>query len=164
MIQDSLWKLLGILICIVMLFIVPTMLSYQRQDAIAYNLVLNEVNSFSEQIREVGYIDHAMLNQFYSTIQATGNNYSVEFEHLAKTFSSDGIEIKVYYEGTYTDDIIDMINSNNRYTMKIGDFFFIHIHNTSLTKSQSFNQLVGLSSKGASIQAVSGGVIRYGDT
>jgi len=164
MIQESLWKILSILICVVMLFVVPVLLSYQRQDAITYNMVQIEVDKISEKVRESGYIDHSMLVELYSYLDASGNKYEVELEHLAKAFASDGLNMKVYYDGTYTDDIIDGINMNQRYSMHVGDFFYIHIKNSGKTKSQLVNSIFGSSSGGPGIVIVSGGLVRYGDT
>lgn len=164
MIQDSLYKLLAILLSLVMLFLVPTVLSFQRQDAIAYNLVQVEVNRFSEMVRESGYVDQQMMTALNSTLNATGNNYKVEFEHLEKAFSSDGTSIKVYYDGSYTEDIIEEVNLHKKYRMSIGDFFYVTVENTSQTKSQLFNTFIGMRSGGPGIRVISGGVIRYGDT
>lgn len=164
MIQDSLWKILSILICVVMLFVVPTLLSFHRQDAISYNMVQIEVDKISEKVRESGYIDHAMLVELYAYLDASGNKYEVELEHLAKAFASDGTNMKVYYDWTYTDDIINEINVNQRYSMHVGDFFYIHVENSSKTKSQFVNSIFSSGSGGPGIIVVSGGIVRYGDT
>lgn len=164
MVQDSLWKILSILICVVMLFVVPILLSYQRQDAISYNMVQIEVDKISEKVRESGYIDRSMLVELYSYLDASGNKYDVELEHLAKSFASDGSRMKVYYDGTYTPDIIDEINLNQSYNMHVGDFFYIHVENSGRTKAQFVNSIFGVSSGGPGIVIVSGGLVRYGDT
>lgn len=164
MIQDSLWKILSILICVVMLFVVPVLLSYQRQDVITYNMVQIEVDKISEKVRESGYIDHAMLVELYSYLDASGNKYDVELEHLAKSFASDGLAMKVYYEGTYTSDIIDRIKLNDRYDLHVGDFFYIRVNSRGQTKSQFVNSIFASHSGGPGIVIVSGGIVRYGDT
>ncbi len=81
MIQEVLWKVLGMLICVVMLFVVPTMLSYQRQDAIAYNLVQVEVQAFGERVRESGYVDHMMVRELEAKLSAPGT-VDMKLEHL----------------------------------------------------------------------------------
>jgi hypothetical protein len=164
MVQDSLDKILALLICVVMLFVIPTMLSYQRQDAISYNLVQIEVDRLSERVREVGYLDAIMLKDFDSKLAATGNHYDIEFEHMKKSFSSDGTHIAVYYEGFYTDEIWSALAVEERYNMAIGDFFYVRVTSRSKTKSQLFNQWIGIKSGGPGIMITSGGVVRYGDT
>lgn len=164
MIQDSLWKILSILICVVMLFVVPMLLSYQRQDAIIYNMVQIQVDKISEKVRESGYIDHSMLVELNSYLDASGNKYDVELEHLAKAFATDGTSIKVYYDGFYTDEIMSEIRLNQRYTMHVGDFFYIHVKNSGKTKGQFVTSVFGGSSGGPGIVIVSGGIVRYGDT
>jgi len=146
-----------------MLFVVPIVLDYERQDTICYNLVQVETYSFSDRIREIGYINEAMMNEFYAKLDATGNQYQVTFEHLRKSFADDNGEWKAYYEGFYLEDILEAIKKNGEYDMNVGDFFFVTVTNTSVTKSEAFYHVIGLSG-GGSIYLKSGGVIRYGDS
>lgn len=140
------------------------LLSYQRQDVITYNMLQIQVDKVSEKIRESGYVDHGMLVDLYSYLDASGNKYQVELEHLAKSFASDGSDMKVYYDGSYTMDIIDEINLNNKYSMHVGDFFYIRISSSGKTKSQIANTIFGSKSGGPGIIIVSGGLVRYGDS
>ncbi len=147
-----------------MLFIIPSMFAYQRQDQIIYNIVQVEVNTFSEKVREVGYIDRPMLNDFYAKIYSTGLNYSITFEHLSKVFAEDDSVMRAYYDGTYTEDIVLSVENIERYDMIVGDFFFVKVESISPTKTQSFNRLLGITSGGPGVYCVSGGVVRYGDS
>ncbi len=163
MIQEVLWKVLGMLICVVMLFVVPTMLSYQRQDAIAYNLVQVEVQAFGERVRESGYVDHMMVRELEAKLSATGNRFDMKLEHLEKSFADDGGGMRVYYKGSYTGDILEAIDGGARYDMHVGDFFYVRLTSTALSASQSFNRILGMASGGPGIHVVSGGIVRYGD-
>jgi hypothetical protein len=138
-------------------------LAYERQDRIIYNVVSQEVTTFSETVKEVGYIDKTMLNGFYAKIHGTGLDYDIHLEHLEKVFTEDGGEIKAHYDGHYTEDIIEFIESHGPYKFRVGDFFFLRVSNNGLTKSQSLRLLLGLKGKGPGIYYTGGGVIRYGD-
>ena len=127
-------------------------------------MVQIEVDKISEKVRESGYIDHAMLVELNSYLDASGNKYDIELEHLAKKFASDGTSMKVYYDGTYTGEIINGIQLNKRYSMHVGDFFYIHITNSGKTKGQFVTSMFGISSGGPGIVLVSGGIVRYGDS
>lgn len=163
MIQDSLWKILGIIICVVMLFVVPTLSIYQRQEDIAYNILLNEANSFSQKVREIGYIDQPLLNQLNGAISSLGMSFEVTLEHQVKKFASDEGEYKVFYEGIYTTDIYKEIEINKRYSMAMGDFFYIRIKNTSTSAYGSIKRMLGFGN-GTFLYVVSGGIVRYGNS
>lgn len=164
MIEEGLWKIAAFLLCIVLLFVVPLYLSYERQEEVIYHTVLTEVDSFSEKVREVGYVDSSMIRQLEDSLSATGYFYKIEFEHLAKQFSDNEGKIEVFYEGTYTEDIYSVLSSGERYPCNIGDFFFVKVKNTTLSKTAALRQLLGIKYKGSAIRIKSGGIIRYGDT
>lgn len=163
MLQDSLFKLLSLLLCVVMLYIVPISINHYRQDQIIYNLVQKEVTHFSEQVRESGYMSRVMIRDFEGKLASTGLRYQIKYEHLEKKFKDDGTGFKAYYEGFYNDEILEVIDDGNAYKMNIGDFFFVTVESKSQTKSQSFSLMLGMA-KGLGIYYTGGGVIRYGDT
>jgi len=163
MIQDSLWKLLAIILCVIMLFIIPTGQSFERQDQMMYNLLSIEVSAFSEQVREVGYMDKSMLNDFYAKVYASGLNCQISLEHLEKTFALDGTVMKAYYDGKYTEDIMDTLNSGQAYEMAVGDFFFVEVTSKEITSSLGLGNIIGISSRGLPVYYKSGGVVRYGN-
>lgn len=163
MISDSLWKLFGIILCVILLFVVPMKMSYARQDKIIDNIVRVEVETFSQQVRELGYINEVMLKDFMNQLHASGLEYEVSLEHLSKAFADNGSgTLQAYYEGTYEEEIYDQMAIDGGYDMRSGDFFFVEIRSKSLTKTQSLNRMFGISS-GPGIYYKSGGIIRYGN-
>ncbi len=163
MLVDSLWKIAGILLCVILLFIVPIKMNFARQDRILDQVVRNQVTVFSEQARELGYISDEMLKGFRSTLSATGLEYDISIEHLSKRFASDSAgNIKAYYDGTYEEDITDYIEGGNDYPLRVGDFIFVEVRSRSETKTQSMNHLFGLPG-GPGIYYKSGGIVRYGN-
>jgi hypothetical protein len=164
MIEDGLWKIAAGILCVVLLFVVPTYLSYERQEEVIYHLVMNQVEYITERVRETGYLDQSMVNQLNDGLHSTGYFYEVEFEHLAKRFSDNGGKLEVFYEGTYTEDIIATLETGERYSCRVGDFFFIKVRNTTLSKSARLRHLFGSTYAGPFIFFKTGGIVRYGDT
>lgn len=163
MIQDSLWKILGIILCVILLFVVPIASVYERQDAIAYNILLNETNEFSQKIREIGYIDQVLIDNLNTSLSGLGVSFEIVFEHQSKRFGTDQGIHRVYYEGVYTEDITTAILNEGKYSFNMGDFFFVRIRNTSISPYGSFRKLLGIGGD-TYLYAVSGGVVRYGDS
>ena len=164
MIEDSLWKMFGIILGVILIFAVPTMYSYQRQDDIIYNLIMSETSEFSQKIRESGKINQQMLNELNQILYTSGLTYEIELEHQEKCFSEEDGLMEVYYEGTYTQDINAIVEKEGTYRLNSGDFFYVRIRNTSRTKSQSIRSLLGLrGGVNPEIYVVSGGIVRYGN-
>ncbi len=164
MIEESLWKIFGILLGVVLIFVLPTVYSYQRQEDILYNMITTETNTFSQKVRESGKVNQSMLNELYSVLRTSGLTYEFEIEHQKKRFSEHEGNIDVYYEGFYTEDIQEILYVEGEYRLATGDFFYVRIRNTSPTKSQGFRRILGVSGmKSHDIYVVSGGVVRYGN-
>lgn len=163
MIQESLYKIAGIILCVVLLYVVPTLYSFERQDDIVYNLVTSATNDFSQQVREVGYIDRELYDEFMNQLLATGLSYQVEMSHLEKRYGQNQGQVEVYYQGIYQDEIKECLTLSDRYPMKIGDFFYVKVQNTGKTKGDGLKSMIGIpTSSLPRIFLKSGGIVRYG--
>ncbi len=164
MIEESLWKIFGLILGVVLIFVAPTIYSYQRQDDIVYNLVMAKTNELSQKIRESGKVNQPMLDELNHILRTSGLIYEVELEHQQKRFSEEDGRMEVYYEGVYTQDIYAWIQANGTYRLSSGDFFYVRVRNTSVTKSQSFRDILDIGGvKSNEIYIVSGGIVRYGN-
>lgn len=165
MIEESLWKIVGFLLCVIMLFIAPLISIYERQENITYQVVKEEAERFSDIVRDSGKITKKDRSRFLSRLGATGNTYTVEMEHLEKKYIEDkNGNIQIYYNGRYNEDIHKALETKGEYKVKAGDFFYINIKNSSRTKKQVIYSALGLGGKRImSIYVVSGGMIRDGD-
>ncbi len=159
MVSDSLWKLFGMILIVLLIFVVPTQFFYQRQDDISYQIVINECNAFSDRVREQGYLTEAMVTDFRRTLSATGMNYDVEIEHERKRFLNN----QVYYDAIYHEDIMEVLATQELYPLAVGDFFFVRVVNTSPTMSRTLAGVFGIGGHSQiDIYMKAGGVVRYG--
>ncbi|MBN2220969.1 MAG: hypothetical protein JW708_02105 [Vallitaleaceae bacterium] len=163
MIQESLYKIAGIILCVIMLFVIPTLYSFERQDDIVYNLVNSATNELSQRVREVGYIDRELYHEYINRLSATGLSYQVEMSHMEKRYGQNQGRVEVYYHGYYQEEIEEYLKGNDRYPMKIGDFFYIKVQNTGRTKGDGLKSMIGIpTSSLPRIYLKSGGIVRYG--
>lgn len=159
MVSDSLWKLFGMILIVLLIFVVPTQFFYQRQDDISYQIVVNECHTFSDRVREQGYLTEAMVADFRRTLSATGISYAIEIEHDRKRFLNN----QVYYDAIYHDDIMEALEGQDTYPLAVGDFFFVRVVNTSPTMSRTLAGVFGIGGQGqVDIYMKAGGVVRYG--
>ena len=82
---ESLWKILAFLLCAILLFIIPLTTMLNRQDDVAYNMVLTECNRFVDMCRDTGYITPSSYLEFVSRINATGNTYKIKLLHIKRS-------------------------------------------------------------------------------
>lgn len=95
--EDVLQKVVGILISVVIFFILPVYIAYEKEDDIAYSLALSASTDFVDSVTSKGYISNEMYNDFMSKLAVTHNSYDVYMEHTAKVYNP------VIY--SYTDDL-----------------------------------------------------------
>lgn len=68
----------------VILFVLPVYMAYEKKDDLAYSLALKATTEFVEASRIRGYISYQSYENLLSALAATGNIYDVRMEHKAK--------------------------------------------------------------------------------
>lgn len=165
--EQALWKILGFILAVILIFVAPTITVYDRMDAISYNVVMNEVSRFSEGVRDTGIVSENAYNNLLNTLGRTGVTYQVEMEHFEKTYLPDVTPMgdptaEVAYIPYTTTDIEAAFITEGQYEMTMGDLFYIHVENTSPTKGQTIRQvLLGSGAKYPVIVVRNGGMIRH---
>lgn len=90
-------KVVSTLIAIVILFILPVYIAYEKKDDISYALALKITTDFVDNVNNKGYLTQEMYNDFISKLSVTQNSYDIYMEHTAKKYNP------VIY--SYTDDL-----------------------------------------------------------
>lgn len=169
MIENALWKILGFILAIILIFIAPLITIYDRQDDISYSIVYTELNQLADSTRDVGGLDEGAYIDFLNKLTLTGNQYKVQLEHHEKVYvpiydSTNNFTDEYYiaYDSYYNEDIEGELSSTGFYGMAVGDLFYIHVENISKTKSQVIRQLLyGMKTTYPSIVVRGGGMIRH---
>lgn len=109
--EDNIQTVLIFLISMVILFIFPVYIAYEKKDDVSYALVLSYTQSFVEEVRNKGYITNKDYTDYISMISSTGNVFDVKMEHKHKVvYPSD--TVKCYTDATiYTEISLDAYNS-----------------------------------------------------
>lgn len=84
--ESSFQKIIAAVVGILILFIIPVYVAYEKVDDISYSLVLKMTQAFVDNVREKGYISPEMYNEYMSNIYSTNNSYDVQIEHLKKRY------------------------------------------------------------------------------
>jgi len=82
--ESSLQKIIAAIVGIMILFIIPVYIAFEKADDVSYNLVLKLSQNFVDNVRDKGYISPEMYSDFVSGLYATNNSYDVELEHVKK--------------------------------------------------------------------------------
>ena len=90
-------KIAAIIISVVILFILPVYVAYEKKDDISYALALKLTTDFVENVNSKGYITTQMYYDYVGKLAVTQNTYDVYMEHTAKKYNP------VIY--SYTDDL-----------------------------------------------------------
>lgn len=90
-------KVVSVIIAVVILFILPVYVAYEKKDDISYALALKITTDFVDNVNSKGYITSDMYNDFITKLAVTQNSYDIYMEHTSKKYNP------VIY--SYTDDL-----------------------------------------------------------
>ncbi len=84
--ESSLQKIISAIVGVLVLFIVPIYVAFEKIDDISYSLVLKITQNFVDNATNKGYISPDMYNEFVSGVYATNNSYEITLEHVKKRY------------------------------------------------------------------------------
>lgn len=144
--EDSLITIFSIILAVLLMFIFPLMDTWERQDDISYMSVYANVVEFVDSARNLGYITSDMYYSFLRSVYSTGNRYQITLEHrdfVALPKDENGTTVYyAAYVNTYTNSIINKLNTNGRYDMSQGDYFYVSIKNTNKTQATQIQEVI----------------------
>jgi len=175
-----LWKILAFLIGAILLFLVPLLNMMERQDDIAYNIVLAECNRFVDICRDTGFITPNMYTDFVDRINSTGNTYEIRMSHIKRSvypvyrqsgstmvFSGEYEVIRVnkgeeeILKTLFPQNSVSALDESRRYKMSMGDLFFVEVQNKGKTMAVAIrDMMLFTNTKTPCIFVRAGGMVR----
>lgn len=148
--EENLSKFITAILAIIIMFIFPVYIAYEKKDDISYALAVRYTQDFVDKVRSKGYITRELYEDYTANLLTTGNTYSVELEHRYVRFDpSDNIgdeSIKaVRSEEVYsTEHILNFMDNNeeHKYVMNVNDNFNVKIKNTNVTMATIIYNIV----------------------
>jgi hypothetical protein len=180
--QDNLSLIIAVIILVALIIIFPLYNLFERQDNMSYNLVLKATTNFVDEVKNNGYIDNSMYDNFVKQLANTGNIYNIEIEAHKKTLvldestpdPSDYIE---KYKIDYNDDIFEPLDTksnpgvstnittdkrilkNSTYLLNKDDQIYVKVKNYSQTMAQTIFKIISPTTDKSKISINYGGVI-----
>ena len=84
--EDTLQRVFSVLISILILFVLPLYITFEKMDDISYSLALKITSNFVDSVTAKGYITESMYNDFLRELSVTNNVYDVRMEHVSKKY------------------------------------------------------------------------------
>ena len=84
--ESSMQKIIAAIVGVLMFFIIPVYIAFEKIDDISYTLALKLTQNFVDNVRDKGYISPEMYSEFVSGLYATGNSYDIEIQHIKKRY------------------------------------------------------------------------------
>ncbi|MBR6688476.1 MAG: hypothetical protein IKL68_00465 [Clostridia bacterium] len=158
--KDTISIIFASIFLVLVIVILPLFSILDRQDNIAYNVVLTQTSKFVDEIRANGFVTENQYMAFLSSLAATGNTYKVTLEAYKHTLipSTTGThEYQDELELYNTKDVADYLTNNavneeveesnrkeNVYLFEKTDEIYVNVYNTNITAgSVMYNMLMG---------------------
>lgn len=85
--EDNLMRVFSVLVSILILFILPLYITFEKMDDISYSLALKITSNFVDNVNAKGYLTEEMYNDYISRLSVTGMVYDIKMEHVAKKYN-----------------------------------------------------------------------------
>jgi len=177
--KDNISIIFAALIGVFLVVLLPLFSLLDRQDSMAYNVVLTATTNFVDKIRTDGFIDRDSYNNYIAAMASTGNTYKVRIKAYKKLLINDTdndgniiadsyIEEKELYN---TQDILkqlelgagekteESIYKNNTYLFNKNDEIYVSVENTNITTGSIIYSLLANVSNIKIVDINYGGVI-----
>lgn len=130
-----------------------------EQECLMVNYAQYQVTYFVDSIRNIGYLNQSMYELFLENLSRTNHIYQIDISVYERYQTSDVEES--YLLGTYTEDILEVIYQEERYTMHQGDFISVKIKRLNDTKIEKILSILGVVNVSKSSLPIQyGGMIR----
>ncbi|MDD3303953.1 MAG: hypothetical protein PHP54_03455 [Clostridia bacterium] len=96
--EDSLQRVFSIIIAVVIFFLLPLYIAFEKKDDISYSLALKITTNFANDVKNKGYLTLGMYNKFIENLAVSDNAYDITIEHVAKKYNP---VIYSYKDDTY---------------------------------------------------------------
>ncbi len=103
--EDTLQRVFAILIAVIIFFLLPLYIAFEKKDDISYSLALRITTNFVENVKSKGYLSKEMYDNYISRLAVTGNVYDIKLEHVAKkynpviySYNDDYSEVKAKFD------------------------------------------------------------------
>ncbi len=158
--KDTISVIFASIFLVLVIVLLPLFSILDRQDNIAYNVVLTQTSKFVDQVRANGFITEEEYMAFISTLASTGNTYNVTIEaykHKLIETSPGSNQFTDELELYNTEDVADFLTNKevneevddsnrkqNIYLFEKSDEIYVRVYNTNITAgSVMYNMLMG---------------------
>ncbi len=84
--EDTLQRVFSVLVAVIIFFLLPLYIAFEKKDDISYSLALKITSNFVDNVKNKGYLSKDMYDNFISNLAVTGNDYDIKMEHLSKKY------------------------------------------------------------------------------
>ena len=104
--EDILQRIFAILVTVIIFFLFPLYIAFEKKDDISYSMALKITSNFVDNVKNKGYLSNDMYLDFVGNLAVTGNDYDIKLEHISKKYYPVIYAYKDYslYENDYKEN------------------------------------------------------------
>lgn len=102
--EDIVQRVFAIIFAVLVFFIMPIYMTFEKRDDISYALALKITTNFVNTVKAKGYLTADMYADFVSKLGASNNTYEIKLEHKRKVYNP---VINVYDSSSKLVDTLD---------------------------------------------------------
>lgn len=126
--SDFLNKVVTIILIFIMLVLAPLLVSYKTNDMLGRRLILNDVTTFIDQVKDTATITEDDINKLYLDCNSHGLNVDVKIKRLIRTeITKEDVAMTTYFA---VDDFSEISALNT------GDVIQVHVEEVAFSTAR----------------------------
>lgn len=85
--EDIVQRVFAIIFAVLVFFIMPIYMTFEKRDDISYALALKVTTNFVNTVKAKGYLTADMYADFVSKLNASDNSYEIKLEHKRRVYN-----------------------------------------------------------------------------
>lgn len=126
--SDFLNKVVSIILVFIMLVLAPLLVSYKTNDMLGRRLILNDVTTFIDQVKDTATITEDDINKLYLDCNSHGLNVDVKIKRLIRTeITKEEVAMTTYFAVDSFSDIS---------ALNAGDVIQVHVEEVAFSTAR----------------------------
>jgi hypothetical protein len=126
--SDFLNKVVTIILIFIMLVLAPLLVSYKTNDMLGRRLILNDVTTFIDQVKDTATITEDDINKLYLDCNSHGLNVDVKIKRLIRTeITKEDVAMTTYFA-------VD--NFSEISALNTGDVIQVHVEEVAFSTAR----------------------------
>lgn len=120
--SDAFSKIVAILLCICMMFIVPVFYMREESERLKQTYILEEITLYVDGVRNTGILSMEDYDRLEQQLFNLGGGYTIEISHSKHIYAEESTAVEYFADTYFTQQIMECFTQGNDYLLEKNDY------------------------------------------